>query len=523
MTTSGWKTSCNGSTNPPSTMPANNLSVYINYAYRTFTVYWRAKKSDESSYTTYHTQTAEYLDSISLSSGPDLTNSAPSGYHWDGWGSGSQTVQCQDLYINGTFVKDNVTYYTVTYLAGGEYYDQQSYEAGDTIYPPSKPTDSSGCKTYSNWKNVPSTMPADNIYINSDSSNTVYTAAYYINHWNGAVELFGTEQAEADTIQGVMIPSSAGFTYTPWQDLSSWYPVMPCSNASAYTMESRNQYTATFYTEDGTYYSSYTAYHLDAIVRPTPYTKPGCTVGWPSSPEVFNASNVSIYAIEVCPTRTARFYKADGTLYATDTGLQGETITYPDIYSKTGYNVAWPSNGPTTFGSSDVAITAVETIHTWTAYWYQANGTTILAAQQYNYGAAISAPAPPSNCAWPSYPSTMPDYNIYITPITEYQCTVDINYSIDTSISFSYAYANAIIYYNSTDILNYSFEIHNNYGSEQVTISWPASWGPSLGTCTVDGSMIISDASIPYHTNTYPSTLSITDTNSYTMAIIAQS
>ena len=62
-----------------------------------------------------------------------------------------------------------------------------------------------------------------------------------------------------------------------------------------------------------------------------------------------------------------------------------------------------------------------------------------------------------------------------------------------------------------------------NYGSEQVTISWPASWGPSLGTCTVDGSMIISDASIPYHTNTYPSTLSITDTNSYTMAIVAQS
>ena len=506
MSTTGWKTSCNGSTNAPSTMPGNNLDVYVNYRYNTFTLHWMAKTGDQNTYTEYSSQTVEYMDTVVYSDGPDLSSYAPSGYYWAGWGSGSVQIGCQDEYVYGYFFRENVTYYTLSYYAGGALYDTQSYAEGETVTPIAVPTDPNGCVTYGNWQGVPSTMPAGDVNAYSSSSNTVYTAAYYINKWNGGTELFGTDSAQAGTIQGVMTPSSQGFSYTAWD---GWYPVMPCSDASAYTTESRNQYIATFYTEDGTYYDTYVGYHLDPIVRPTPYTKPGCTVGWPSSPEVFNGRDVSIYAIEVCPTRTAYFYRADGTSMGTDTGLQGDTITYPSLYTKTGYDVAWPSDAPTTFGSGNVTITAVETIHSWRVYWLYENGTTYT-SQWYYYGAPISEPSCPNGCVWESHDATMPDSNYSIYMICSYSCPFTVQYDVIDGIAFSSGSVTCMVEGGGSVLLDTGFAISSDHGYEEYSISWPASLGTYISV-SVSGGISLEGTSGDWHSNIYPTSVSLQD------------
>lgn len=519
MNTTGWRTLCDGGPSAPSTMPGNDLDVYLNYHYNMFDVYWKAGIYDSGSYSTYRTDQAEYGDRIYYSNGPDLTNSAPSGYEWGGWPSGSESIGCSDTTIYSYFYPTAVTYYNINYYAGGELYTTVAYPEGATVTPIAVPTDPNGCKTYGNWQGVPSTMPATDVNVYSSSSATAYTAAFYINKWNGGTELYGTYSVEANEGLGVFLPQNDGYSYTPWQDGSSWYPYMPCSDASAYTTETKNQYIATFYTEDGTYYDTYVGYHLDPIVRPTPYTKPGCTVGWPSSPEVFNGRDVSIYAIEVCPTRTAYFYRADGTSMGTDTGLQGDTITYPSLYTKTGYDVAWPSNAPTTFGSGNVTITAVETIHSWTVYWLYENGTTYT-SQRYNYGASISEPSCPNGCVWESHDATMPDSNYSIYMICSYSCSFTVQYDVIDGIAFSSGSVWFMVEGGGSVLLSDSFAISSDHGTEEYSISWPASWGTYV-SASLSGGISLDGTYGDWHSNIAPNSVSLQDGSSNGMAIWA--
>ena len=338
----GWKTSCTGGSNAPSTMPSNNINVYYVLGYNEYTITWRAKKSDASTYTTYSSQTAEYLDSIT--SGPDLTSYAPAGYTWDGWnGADHFSMPCSNKTVNGTFNKTGRTHYTLAYYVDGSLYATDTYESGETVTARALPTPPE-CEEYSAWNGVPSTMPANNVSATTSSSYALYYHRYYINTWSGGTELFYTLNSVGNINDDRTLPNKSGMSYTPWSGSGYNHPLLPCSDSSAYTQESRVQYTATFKKADGTVYSTVVGYYGSTITRPSVYTKPGYTVSWPSTPATFPASNVVITAIETAILYTATFRKADGTYYSADTGYYGEYISYPSVYTKTGYYVSWPSN-----------------------------------------------------------------------------------------------------------------------------------------------------------------------------------
>lgn len=375
MSSTGWKTSCDGSTNAPATMPSNNLNVYLNYHYNMFTVYWRARKSDASTYTTYSTQEAEYGDTISPSSGPDLSGYAPSGYHWEGWPSGSRVVQCEDLYMDGVFYKDAAVYYTLTYLADGVVYDTAQYTQGQSVTAIAKPTDSTNCVTYSNWSGVPSTMPGNNVTATTTSSPVQYTITYQSGRTDGgSTTMIGTLYQDTygcgATISPRSIPSQPGWEY------SSWSPSLPG-------------------------------------------TMPN------SSITVISTGQMIVY--------TATFKKADGTTYSTFNGTIGQTITRPAVYTKTGYDVSWPSS-PATFGASNVTITAIETVHSWTITYKNSNGT-VMYTDTYDYDAIISPRSAPQGFAWnPAVPTRMPDNNIVVTAVQQgYTVTISTSFLVTNS------------------------------------------------------------------------------------------
>lgn len=366
MLDSGWKTSCNGSTDAPSTMPANNLNVYVTYTYETFTVHWMAGKTD-GNYTEYDSQTAEYHDYISYSDGPDLTNYAPSGYFWSGWGTGSVIVECEDLYIYSHFYPEQTILYTLTYVVDGSVYSTENYAAGSSVTAIAKPTDSTYCATYSDWSGVPSTMPSNDVTATTTSSPVQYTITYM------ADEEIGTNQYHRDVIT---------------------VDTYGCG-------ESVSEVT----------YSS---------------THRSCGPWSPSIPSTM--PNYNITAICTCNyvTYTATFYMADGTYYGSTSGTYGSTIEYPSIYNKTGYDVSWPST-PTTF-TDNVSIYAIETLRSHTVYWY-VNGS-VYHSETVNYGESVPTISAPSGYYWEtSAPSTMPDADVYIYA-AEQGCSPECNSEI---------------------------------------------------------------------------------------------
>lgn len=363
----GWKLACTGGTNAPSTMPSNSIDVYYVLGYQTFTIYWRARKSDSTgSYTTYETQTAEYGDSIS--GGPDLSSYAPSGYHWNGWnGKDSFTMECGDKNVDGTFVKDAAVYYNVTFYVDGQYYTEQSNcAAGYPIDTVSLPT--SDCYDYSAWSyshsGLPGSMPSSNASGFTTSTPKSYDIEYLIDNGESSyedMEAVSNNTAAANSTLSEPLPENNGWSYSSWSGIGWNYPTMPCFDAIAVTHATRILYRATFYKASGEYYSSASGYY-------------------------------------------------------------GQTIPRPQVYTKTGYSVYWPVN-PTAY-TQDVSIYATEAVHVWTIRW-MVDGDE-WNASEYAYGAAITPLAPPNGYAWATtIPSTMPDNDLYIYATEDGTCSSD--------------------------------------------------------------------------------------------------
>lgn len=360
----GWKLSCTGGTNAPSTMPANNVNAYYVLGWDTYEIGWYVRTGTTGSYSLYNAETLEYGDVIN---GDDLSSSAPSGYYWAGWGTHPSTMPCEDISVYGQFLPESVPAYSVTYYADGEYYAvQNGCTVGYPIDGQTLPDGSSSCKTWSDWSysdsGLPNSMPSNNASAFTVSTPIYHTLGLYVHHVNGSYEMVDSYTytfRDPIPVIGEMSDTDQ-YTYSPyaWNEPAS---SMPCEDLSAITEESYKVYTATF-------------------------------------------------------------YMADGTVWSTVTGHSGDSITAPNTYSKTGYDVSWPSF-QSTFTNSDISVYAVETIRSHTVYWV-VTGTT-WRTDTYNYGASILERTPPVGYYWEtSAPSTMPDADVYIYAVAQ-GCTCD--------------------------------------------------------------------------------------------------
>lgn len=225
--------------NLPSTMPAQNLTIY---GYRNLNLYTLTFKMDG---TTIKTEKVAHTLPINYPADP-----TKDGYRFTGWDSSLTVMPMRDLTINATFEKIEIPKYTITYyvcmeLSSGGYAKEelvgtQTYEAGDSISPPTV-APVSGYKDV-RWENLPSTMPANDLTIYGYRDAIRYTITFKVE--GSTVET--DELMAGDRITYPSDPYKQDYNFTGWSPNLTYMPSYDITiNA---TFEEIPTYTIKYYT-----------------------------------------------------------------------------------------------------------------------------------------------------------------------------------------------------------------------------------------------------------------------------------
>ena len=437
----GWKLSCTGGTNAPTTMPATEgLNVYAVIGWKVSTIHWMAKTTG-TTYTEYETQTAEYQDTIS--SGPDLSTYAPSGYEWNGWGTEVPfTMPCEDKYVYGQFTDITKIYYTYTLYADGEVFTQRQFEEGDSIpYSGSNsimnglPSTSGSCSITWSWPTPdPATMPSNNLSANTYSARDTHTLAYYVDGslWNSYNVYCGNSLLEH------ALPNNTGYSYSAWNP--STPSTMPDSNVSCFTQSTHIVYHVKYY-KNNSLWATDNYYYGDTITPHALPTDVGKTYSaWsPALPSTMPANDISTYSSSAGTQYQMYYYlynmsgSTSSTLHTTRTFTYQQTVSGLGAPSSvpTGQSFSGWTGEPSTMPANDVYVSGWTIPIEYTISWYSRDGvsTTLIAADNYYYNNTMLIRVAPGS-DWVYTPSLIGSNKMPASDVTAYSdiptaCTSD--------------------------------------------------------------------------------------------------
>ena len=409
----------------PVTMPAENVTITAKWTINQYTI---AFDTDGGSYIAPITQ--DYNTAVTAPENPSKT-----GYTFAGW----------DMAIPATMPAENVTIkaqwtinqYTITFdTDGGSTIESITQDYGTDIIAPAAPTKEG--YVFDGWdKNIPATMPAENLYIKAKWKAKTYNITWIVDG-----------QGTITTVEYNTLPSygendptktaTAEYTY----EFIGWEPELKLATEDAtYTAEFRevpNIYTITW-DVDGTKTNDSFAYGA-AITAPADPTKEGYTfAGWlPELPEKMPAQNI---------VATAQWAKNKYKLTFEAEGYEGEPadvewgteIHAPADVSKEGHTLeGWyytdgDEEKKFNFEADkmpmhDLTLTAKWTINQYTITFDTDGGNTIDSIT-LDYGTAITAPEAPTKDGYtfkewsPALPETMPAGDMTVKAIYDYTYT----------------------------------------------------------------------------------------------------
>lgn len=316
----------------------------------------------------------------------------------------------------------SVNSYTVTYIINGEKYDTKTYKYGEKI---TLPTVNVVGNDFSGWKwgnkEIPTTMPAENIELTGALTVLNYTVTYYV---DGV--FYKTETYDyGEKIDYIAEPTESGKAFSGWTYLGGALPAtMPAGNIridGGFNIVERTVY----YYIDGKLNKSTTVIWCYEIPEYSPekigYTFSGWTLenGDPM-PEVMPNNDVYAYGSFSINSYTITFNTAGGSEIAPITAEYGSVITKPADPTRMGYTFAgWDKEIPSTMPAENVTINASWSINTYTIT-FNTNGGSSVTEISAPYGTAISVPANPTKtgndfAGWDKeIPETMPAYNMTV-------------------------------------------------------------------------------------------------------------
>ena len=198
-TFSGWK-------EVPETMPANDVTITGSYEINQYTVKFVVD--------------GETISEVKQNYGTIVTAPAtPSkeGYTFSGWIGLVQTVPAQDVTVNGSF---SINSYKITYLLDGEQFKSETIKFGEKVTAPE--VDKKEGYTFGGWKNVPATMPAEDVIVTGAYIVNKYMIRYYVGN-----SLFAEDEIEygAKVILRSYVPEESRYTFKGW--IGETFATMP--------------------------------------------------------------------------------------------------------------------------------------------------------------------------------------------------------------------------------------------------------------------------------------------------------
>ncbi len=325
-TFSGWS-------EVPATMPAEDVTITGSFSINTYKV-------------TYVVDDEEYK-SIDVVFGETVpTEKAPTkeGYTFSGWREVPATMPAEDVTITGIFT---INTYKVTYVVDGEEYKSVDVVFGETV-----PTEKAPTKegyTFSGWREVPATMPAEDVTI---------TGTFVINTYKVTYVVDGEEYKVFDVVFGETIPTEKaatkeGYTFSGWSEFPA---TMPANDVTITGTFSINTYKVT-YVVDGEEYKSVDVVFGEAVPAEEAPTKEGHTFsGWSEVPATMPANDVTITGTFAINTYKVT-YVVDGEEYKSLDVVFGEAVPAEEAPTKDGYEFSGWSEIPETMPAEDITVT----------------------------------------------------------------------------------------------------------------------------------------------------------------------
>ena len=273
--------------------------------------------------------------------------------------------------------------------------------------------------TFKGWdKEIPETMPAENITVKAQWKINQYTIAF---DTNGGSEIAPITQDYGTEITAPDNPTRKGYTFKGWD--KEIPETMPAENITVKAQWKINQYTIAFDTNGGSEIAPITQDYGTEITAPDNPTRKGYTFkGWDKEiPETMPAENITVKAQWEINQYTIAFDTNGGSEIAPITQDYGTEITAPDNPTRKGYTFkGWDKEIPETMPAENITVKAQWEINQYTIT-FDTNGGSEIAPITQDYGTAITAPDNPTRKGYTfkgwdkEIPETMPAENITIT------------------------------------------------------------------------------------------------------------
>ena len=228
------------------------------------------------------------------------TDVTRTGYTFKGWYDNENLTGSPVTAIGGAetgnkeyWAKWEINQYTITFdTNGGSEIAPITQDYGTEITAPDNPTRKG--YTFKGWdKEIPETMPADNITVKAQWGINQYTITF---DTNGGSEIASITQDYGTKITAPDNPTRKGYTFKGWD--KEIPETMPAENITVKAQWEINQYTITFDTNGGSEIAPITQDYGTEITAPDNPTRKGYTFkGWDREiPETMPAENITIKA-----------------------------------------------------------------------------------------------------------------------------------------------------------------------------------------------------------------------------------
>ena len=291
------------------------------------------------------------------------TDVTRTGYTFKGWYDNENLTGSPVTAIGGAetgnkeyWAKWEINQYTITFdTNGGSEIAPITQDYGTEITAPDNPTRKG--YTFKGWdKEIPETMPADNITVKAQWGINQYTITF---DTNGGSEIASITQDYGTKITAPDNPTRKGYTFKGWD--KEIPKTMPAENITVKAQWEINQYTITFDTNGGSEIAPITQDYGTEITAPDNPTRKGYTFkGWDKEiPETMPADNITVKAQWEINQYTITFDTNGGSEIAPITQDYGTKITAPDNPTRKGYTFkGWDKKIPETMPAENITITA---------------------------------------------------------------------------------------------------------------------------------------------------------------------
>ena len=328
----------------PETMPADNITVKAQWEINQYTI-------------TFDTNGGSDIAPITQAYGTEITapdNPTRKGYTFKGWDKEiPETMSAENITVKAQW---EINQYTITFdTNGGSEIAPITQDYGTAITAPADPTRKG--YTFKGWdKEIPETMPADNITVKAQWEINQYTITF---DTNGGSEIAPITQDYGTAITAPADPTRKGYTFKGWD--KEIPETMPADNITVKAQWKINQYAITFDTNGGSEIDSITQDYGTKITAPDNPTRKGYTFkGWDKEiPETMPAENITVKAQWEINQYTITFDTNGGSEIAPITQDYGTEITAPDNPTRKGYTFrGWDKEIPETMPAENLTITA---------------------------------------------------------------------------------------------------------------------------------------------------------------------